>query len=233
MLYIWKGGNIINQQSVKTSDLDSITFYKPTNYCGNITDFEGNVYPSITIGTQCWTQKNLNVSKYRNGDNIPQVQDPTEWTALTTGAWCYYENNTANGTVYGKLYNWYAVNDQRGLAPIGYHVPSDSEWTTLTDFLGGENEAGGMMKTTSLWTSPNTGATNSSDFSGLPGGARDYYIGSFNFIGDNGFWWSSSATENLTTNAWFRFLSYNSVGTYKSKNVKLKQVGFSVRCIMD
>ncbi len=145
----------------------------------------------VRIGTQIWMTRNLNVSRYRNGDPIPQVQDPSAWAALTTGAWCYYENNTVNGTTYGKLYNWYAVNDPRGLAPTGYHVPSDGEWTTLTTFLGGESVAGGKMKATTLWNSPNTGATNSSGFTGLPGGIRNRF-GSIFDIGFNGNWWSSS-----------------------------------------
>ena len=103
----------------------------------------------VTIGTQTWTSKNLNVTKYRNGDAIPQVQDKNAWAKLKTGAWCYYENNTANGTTYGKLYNWFAVNDTRGLAPKGYHIPTDAEWTILTDYLGGDTIAGTKMKSTS------------------------------------------------------------------------------------
>jgi uncharacterized protein (TIGR02145 family) len=107
----------------------------------------------VTIGTQTWTSKNLNVSTYRNGDTIPEVQDKNAWAKLKTGAWCYYENKTANGTTYGKLYNCYAVNDSRGLAPIGYHLPTDAEWTILTDYLGGESVANSKMKSTSRWNS--------------------------------------------------------------------------------
>jgi uncharacterized protein (TIGR02145 family) len=175
-------------------------------------------------------QKNLNVCKYRNGDDIPQVQDNTAWAALTTGAWCYYENNTANGPVYGKLYNWYAVNDPRGLAPLGYHVPTDAEWTTLTTFLGGEAVAGGKMKSTgtSLWLSPNTYATNSSGFTGLPGGSRSD-DGTFDDIGSNGFWWSSS--ELATPYAWNRYLGYNF--GFAGRGSYVKAVGFSVRCLRD
>lgn len=199
--------------------------------CGNITDIDGNLYPSVTIGTQCWMQANLNVSKYRNGDPIPQVQDPTAWAALTTGAWCYYENNTANGTVYGKLYNWYAVNDPRGLAPVGYHVPSDGEWTTLTTFLGGQSVAGGKMKSTTLWDSPNTGATNSSGFTGLPGGWR-FYFGVFLEIGGVGLWWSS--TEYSTTKAWGCIVVNNdSYAGRSADGANDKKAGFSVRCLRD
>ena len=107
----------------------------------------------VTIGTQTWTSKNLDISTYRNGEVIPEVQDSAAWANLTTGAWCYYENSTAKGTIYGKLYNWYAVNDPRGLAPKGYHIPSDAEWTILTDYLGGDSIAGKQMKSTSGWFS--------------------------------------------------------------------------------
>src|ERR1035437_4904310 len=129
--------------------------------------------PSVTICTQSWMLKNLDVSTYRNGDLIPEVTDGSAWSALTAGAWCWYNNDSAtNASTYGKLYNWYAVNDPRGLAPTGWHVPSDAEWTTLSTCLGGNAVAGGAMKETGTthWTSPNTGATNSSGFTGLPGG---------------------------------------------------------------
>src|SRR5665647_2153473 len=131
--------------------------------------------PSVTICTQVWMLKNLDVSTYRNGDLIPEVTDQTAWATLTTGAWCYNNNDPAVGVIYGKLYNWYAVNDPRGLAPTGWHVPSDAEWTTLSTCLGGDAVAGGAKKETGTthWTSPNTGATNSSGFTALPGGLRD------------------------------------------------------------
>jgi uncharacterized protein (TIGR02145 family) len=185
-------------------------------------------YPTVTIGTQIWMQKNLNVCKYRNGDDIPQVQDATAWAALTTGAWCYYNNDTANGPVYGKLYNWYAVHDPRGLAPTGYHIPTDAEWTTLTTFLGGESVAGNKMKATTLWTSyAGITNTNSSGFTGLPGGYRP--IGSFNVLGTNGFWWSASEAD--TTRAWYRTMNYNYDTAFRL--FYGKEVGFSVRCIKD
>jgi uncharacterized protein (TIGR02145 family) len=186
--------------------------------------------PTIVIGTQQWMEKNLDVVTYRNGDIIPQVTDPTAWAALTTGAWCYYNNDPANGAIYGKLYNWYAVNDARGLAPQGWHIPTDEEWTTLDTKLGGRFVAGGKMKTTGTtrWTTPNTGATNESGFAGLPGGTRDY-DGSFGFVGNDGYWWSSS--ENFTANAWFRGLYYLDGSIYRGYYIK--QQGFSVRCLRD
>ena len=182
----------------------------------------------ITIGNQNWTQKNLDVVTYRNGDPIPQVQDNTAWVNLTTGAWCYYANNTANGTTYGKLYNWYAVNDPRGLAPNGYHIPIDVEWTILTDYLGGGSIAGDKMKEagTSHWLSPNTGATNSSGFTGLPGGIR-LDDGNFYGIGAYGNWWCSS--EFNTSSAWGRQL--NNGGVFRM--ALTKDLGFSVRCLKD
>ena len=132
------------------------------------------ILPNVIIGAQTWSAKNLDITTYRNGDTIPQVTDPEQWGALTTGAWCYYNNDSTNNAIYGKLYNWYAVIDSRGLAPLGWHVPSDKEWYTLIDYLGGVDIAGGKMKSvSSLWISPNTGATNSSGFSALPGGSHD------------------------------------------------------------
>ena len=194
---------------------------------------------NVTIGTQIWSSTNLDVSTYRDGTVIPQVTDPTAWAALTTGAWCYYNNDSANGATYGKLYNWYAVagthdNDpntpNKILAPIGWHIPSDAEWTTLTTFLGGESVAGGKMKSTgtTLWQSPNTEATNSSGFTGLPGGYRSYF-GLFYTIGFYGFWWSSS--EGKTASAGMRDLNYGNSGAFTGGNPKTD--GISVRCLRD
>ncbi len=185
---------------------------------------------SITIGTQQWMIVNLDVETYRNGDTIPQVTDKAAWPALTTGAWCYYNNDAANGAKYGKLYNWYAVNDLRGLAPQGWHIPNDAEWTTLSTLLGGEVLAGGKLKEvgTLNWQRPNTKATNESGFSALPGGARDYG-GTFNNVGGYGYWWS--ATVGNSPYAWYRYLYYDG-GSLGRTNV-IKKIGFSVRCLRD
>ena len=185
-------------------------------------------YPSVLIGTQYWMDKNLELTTYRNGDTIPYVTNPTAWAALTTGAWCYYNNDPSSG--YGKLYNWYAVTDSRGLAPQGWHIPTDAEWTTLSTVLGGESVAGGKMKTTGTtrWTSPNTGATNESGFAGLPGGYRDFN-GTFSYIDNYGYWWSS--TEYNTSLAWFRVLVY--VNGSVERSYFNKEIGFSVRCLRD
>ncbi|MCZ7555455.1 MAG: IPT/TIG domain-containing protein [Bacteroidia bacterium] len=193
----------------------------------------------ITIGTQVWMLRNLDVSTYRNGDTISQVTDPTAWNGLTTGAWCYYNNDPAMGAIYGKLYNWYAISDPRGLAPTGWHVPSDEEWKTLEKTLGmsqsevdatdwrGTDEGGKMKEIgTAHWMSPNTGATNSSGFTALPGGFRsggkDYSVGS------NGYWWSSS--ESGATKAWYRELGHSRARVSRGA---AKGNGFSVRCIKD
>jgi len=188
-------------------------------------------YTSLTIGTQQWMDRNLDVATYRNGDLIPYVTDPTTWAALTTGAWCYYNNDPSNNCIYGKLYNWYAVNDPRGLAPVGWHVPSDAEFTTLTNVLGGASVAGGKMKvtgTTTTWNSPNTGATNTSGWAGLPGGNR-WNDGTFNVIGNFGYWWSSTAS--VTDTAWYRYLGYSFANAYRENLTKTN--GFSVRCVRD
>jgi len=188
--------------------------------------------PTIVIGTQQWMEKNLEVVTYRNGNIIPQVTDPTAWAALTTGAWCYYNNDPLNGAIYGKLYNWYAVKDitNGGLAPTGWHIPTDAEWTTLGTLLGGDAVAGGKMKTTGItrWTTPNTSATNESGFTGLPGGFRSFN-GAFGNVGGSGYWWSSM--EANTADAWSRYLYYN-FGDISRSNFN-KQVGFSVRCLRD
>jgi uncharacterized protein (TIGR02145 family) len=197
---------------------DKATNPEPTNYEG------------VTIGTQIWMTKNLDVDHYRNGDSIPQVTDETEWEKLTTGAWCYYNNDANNGTTYGKLYNWYAVNDSRGLAPSGWHVPSDAEWTTLSTYLGGLDIAGGKLKEagTTHWQSPNTAATNESGFSALPGGFR-YSFGTFYSIGDYGSWWSS--TKYGTSSAWSRYLNCSSSDLVRY--YFYKEDGFSIRCVKD
>ena len=183
-------------------------------------------FKTVKIGNQVWTSKNLDVATYRNGDVIPQVQDENALGNLTTGAWCYYDYDESNGTKYGKLYNWYAVNDPRGLAPKGYHIPSDAEWTQLSDYLGGDGEAGTKMKSTSGWVE-NVNGTNSSGFSGLPGGLRS--SGTFNDVGYNGYWWSS--TELDTGRAWPRHLFYSNGNVYRYDYNK--ENGFSVRCLRD
>ncbi len=196
---------------------------------------------TVTADTQIWATMNLNVDHYRNGDSIPEVRDSVQWSKLTSGAWCYYKNDPANGQEYGKLYNWYAVNDNRGLATLGWHIPTDAEWKTLEIFLGmgqiladnrafrGNAEGGKLKETgTSHWIFPNTGATNEIGFYALPGGYR-YFDGRDYAIGDYGSWWSAS--EFNTADAWNRYLyfSYSTIGRFHND----KSIGFSVRCVKD
>jgi uncharacterized protein (TIGR02145 family) len=207
--------------------------HNPNLTYGTMTDQEGNVYKTIVIGTQEWMAENLNTSIYRTGDAIPTNLDNATWQGTTSGAWAYYNNEESYACPYGKLYNWYACVDARQLCPVGWHVPTDAEWTVLTNYLDGESVAGGKMKTTGtlegatgLWGTPNADATNSSGFSGAPGGHR-LYNGGYDYIGDAGFWWSSSELDSFL--AWNRFLYYDN--GIAGRNFDGKQFGFSVRCL--
>jgi len=187
-------------------------------------------YKSVKIGPQVWAMENLNVDRFRNGDPIPQAKTDEEWERAGKNkqpAWCYYENDPKNGETYGKLYNWYAVNDPRGLAPEGWRIPTDTEWTKLSDYLGGEALACKKMKSTSGWANNGNG-TNSSGFNGLPGGYRGSN-GTFLNRSSFGDWWSAS--EYLTDYAYGRELYSNFVTLIRSYFDKEK--GFSVRCLRD
>ena len=211
---------------------------KPTNgYGTNISDVDGNSYKTVYIGTQQWIGENLKVSKYNDGTEIPNVTDNTQWGKLTTGSWAYYNNSDSLGKIYGKLYNWYAVspttNGNKNVCPTGWHVPTDAEWTVLTDYLGGSSVAGGKLKEvgTSNWHSLNTDATNTTLFSALPGGLR-YGSGGYCYgVGDFGYWWSSS--EYDMTNAWIRDLKGSNGIITRSLGDKGKRSGYSVRCLKD
>ena len=196
--------------------------------------------PNVTIGKQIWSTQNLNVDRYRNGVIIPQVTYYAQWNSLTTGAWCWYENDsTKYGATYGRLYNWYAANDPRGLAPAGWHIPSEKEWNTLATTLGGYSIAGGAMKSTCGWVAPNNGGTNSSGFSGLAGGecGAFFYYGTMYYgqtqkIGtDANFWSSTELPAPNNSNAYYCSLSYFT--PVLSAPAVQKRVGFSVRCIKD
>jgi len=203
-----------------TTTSTTTTIYIPTvNFCG------------IEIAT-----KNLNVSTYKNGDVIPQVTDPVAWANLTTGAWCYYNNDVTNQLVYGKLYNWYAVNDPRGLAPNGYHVPSNAEIQAIAACIGAENTGGKMKEIgTSHWAAPNTDATNSTGFTGLPGGYRYAQTTFFpntapiSYLTLNAFFWTATTFSISAASAWV--LSYNN--NFLSTNNNGFAVGMSVRVIKD
>jgi uncharacterized protein (TIGR02145 family) len=207
---------------------------KPTesNYpiTETITDIDGNVYKTVKIGDQLWMAENLKVTHYRNGDAIPNVTVNAPWQGLTTGAYCEYNNDGNNVATYGRLYNWFAVTDIRKIVPAGWHAPTNAEWQTLINYLGGDSIAGGKMKEvgTAYWQSPNTGATDESGFSGMPGGYR-IYSGSYSSMGYNAHFWSSM--ENYSGRAFYRILYYSNSKVYHNYNYK--QDGYSVRCVKD
>jgi uncharacterized protein (TIGR02145 family) len=194
-----------------------------------VVDQDGNSYNAVQIGAMIWTGKNLDVVHYRNGDSIPEVKDPKEWAILKTGAWCYNNNNKENGTTYGKLYNWYAVNDPRGIAPKGWHVATDAEWSALSDQLGGTENAGGTLKSAILWKEQKDGVNNKSGFEALPAGARRDNDGKFMLPGEYSRLWSS--TESTGNSAWCRSLGYFDTALRSGK--ANKNIGFSVRCVKD
>lgn len=207
-----------------------------------VKDIDGNVYQTVTIGTQVWMVENLKTTKYRNGDPIPNVTDDTEWSNLTTGAQCNYNNDAAIGNKYGKLYNWYAVSDGRNIAPTGWHVPSDAEWTTLENYvaanLGTSGSVAKALASKTDWaSSTDAGAVgndltknNSSGFTALPGGYR-YGYGGFSSIGFNGYWWTS--TEGSSDYAWNRNLGCYDPVVGRSSNYGYEGRVFSVRCVRD
>jgi uncharacterized protein (TIGR02145 family) len=210
LLFILFGSSVFEQCTTKSFDYG----------------YGENDAPTVDVGSQHWMVKNLNVDHFANGDPIPQAQTAEEWETASNEkrpAWCYYNSDPSIGSTYGKLYNWYCVNDPRGLAPSGWHVPSDAEWTKLIDYLGGETEAGTKMKSTSQWKDNGNG-DNSSRIAGLPGGFR-YSDGTFENIGLSGTWWSSSEEASNRT------LYFN--GTKVVRYTYPKSSGFSVRCIKD
>ena len=196
-----------------------------------LVDVDGNNYSVVKIGEQIWMKENLKVTKYRNGVDIPTGLDNSTWVNTTNGAYAIYNDDAGNEAINGKLYNWYTVDDEHGLCPLGWHVPSHSEWITLTTTLGGEDVAGGRMKATGTkyWNSPNGSATNESGFTALPGGVRSWYDGSFKAIKSIGVFWSSSASDS--NRAWSLLLANNRGNM--DRGVDTKRDGFSVRCLRD
>jgi uncharacterized protein (TIGR02145 family) len=195
-----------------------------------VTNREGNVYKTIDIGDQVWMAENLDVSTFRNGDLIPEAKSAEEWKKFgETGkpAWCYYGNDKANGKIYAKLYNWYAVNDPRGIAPAGWHLPGEAEWRTLIDNLGGENQAGENMKSTTGWENDGNG-TNKLGFQGFPGG-HCLFDGRFEEIGKSCYWWSTTTTD-------FNSAFACSIGSLNNMVIIVPEElprGLSVRCLKD
>ena len=195
-----------------------------------MTDVDGNVYPVVSIGAQFWMAENLKTTRLNDETLIPLVTEDLEWNRLTTPGYSWYNNEQSNyGEIYGALYNWYTVSTGK-LCPTGWHVPTDAEWTTLINFLGGVEVAGGKLKEagTTHWASPNTGGSNESGFKALPGGYHNS-TGSYNLIGEFGRWWTSTETDS-------QLALYNAIGymnTTANTLFNVKSSGFSVRCIMD
>ena len=210
-------------------------------WTAQLKDRDNNNFGIVTIGMQTWMAENLKTTKYNDGTAIPNITNNTDWGLLGTGAYCDYNNTSLNSDTYGRLYNWFTVdnnastkvasNGGKNICPTGWHVPTYAEWTTLTYYLGGQNLAGYKLKETGTthWTTPNTGATNETGFTALPGGYRFIGDGAFYYILTNGFWWSSTAFS--TSNAWNMYVS-NSDNYFYSGD-RAKQYGISVRCLRD
>jgi len=230
MVIIFSSCNKDNNISSSTKGETTAVFNSSVTY-GTLTDQDGNVYKTVTIGTQTWMAENLRTTKYNDGTSIPNVISASGWANLITGAYCNYNNTTSTDTIatYGRLYNWYAVKTGK-LCPSGWHVPTDAEWSTLTDYLGGESVAGGKLKEigTTHWLSPNRGATNETGFTALPGGYRDLNF-TFTSIGHVGDWWSAS--EHTTYNSSYRYMPDVYSNVYSS--YFNKEWGLSVRCVKD
>lgn len=228
-----------------TPDSETVNAYGCSINCTEtISDIDGNLYTCVTIGSQVWLAENLKTTKYRNGDNIPNITDNAEWSNLNSGAYSNYMNDPINAIDYGRLYNWYAIDDDRKLCPLNWHVPSDEEWKTLEKHLGmSETEAnniewrgtteGGKLKETGLthWESINEGATNSSGFTAIPSGYRYGPDGNFLYIGKIPVWWTS--TQDGNGNVWTRSLSRYLTTINRNVSDGGKESGFCVRCIKD
>jgi uncharacterized protein (TIGR02145 family) len=213
----------------------------PAPCTSTVSDIDGNVYQTVKIGDQWWMMENLKVTHYRNGDPIPNVTEDGPWSGISTGAYCDYDNDPANAEIYGRLYNWFAVDDARNIAPEGWHVPSDAEWKQLEMYLGmsqaeadgtgwrGTDE-GGMLKETCIthWNPPNTGATNESGFSALPAGSR-YAYGYYRNMGSYAAFWCSTGHHSHA--AWFRLLAYDNSQIGLDSHGRV--YGMSVRCVRD
>jgi len=235
--------------SIPISEIDSVYFEEEGNVftCGDlITDIDGNTYNTIQIGNQCWMSDNLKATHYSNGISIPLVTDTTGWAELnnTDDAYCYYNNN-ANGEadIYGALYTWVAAmgdnaissnsnpSGVQGVCPVGWHLPSNLEWSELTDYVGGEDVAGGKMKEVGYehWSEPNTAADNSFGFTALPNGIRYSFNGDYVQLTTYSYWWS--ATESMSASAWYCHLSY----AYEQSDIfdYAKSSGIAVRCVKD
>ena len=205
---------------------------------GTVTDIDGNEYKTVKIGEQVWMAENLKVTRYRNGDPIPNIVDNSEWNQLTTGAYSHYWNDPFMTSTYGLYYNWYVVDDKRGLCPDGWQVATRGQWQNLVNTAGGSSEGGGRMKTTGtiqngngLWRHPNTGASNSLKFSGLPADRRLRTGAYQDSVGYYAYFWTSTAINELKAYEWRLFYGSADVGLYEEPYDTFKKNGYSIRCI--
>lgn len=208
----------------------TFAIFNPDKSYGTLTDIDDNIYKTITIGTQTWMAENLRTTRYRNGDPIPQIKQDEAWAGLIAGGFCNFNNTENVDTIatFGRLYNWLTIDDSRGVAPQGWHVPTDEEWVTLINFLGGDSLAGGTMKEKEQphWVIPDPYATNESGFTAMPAGMRDNSSGAFAFACT---FWSSTAADFCSV--WCRYLYVGQNGCYRYN--PSKTYGFSIRCIKD
>lgn len=218
---------------VNTTNTSTTVVFNPDLTYGEMVDQDGNKYKTINIGTQTWMAENLRTTKYRNGDPILQITNNLSWNPLDTGACCTYNNTTDLSEIatYGRLYNWFAVSDSRNVAPEGWRVATDADWDTLVTYLGDIAEAGGKMKESGSlhWLASESDSTNSSGFSAIPGGYRDFYDGSYEDKGEYGYYWST--LEYDSSKAYFRYLYYNDATCKKFYYNKV--YGLSVRCVKE
>jgi uncharacterized protein (TIGR02145 family) len=227
--------NLYDDSDIQGSPLQvnaNISSCPPTS-CGDVvsvTDIDGNVYPVVQIGDQCWMKENLRVTTFNDGTLIPNISDNQIWWDTSTPAWCYYENLSSNNSIYGKLYNWFTVG-YGNLCPVGWHVPSRPEWTILNNYLGGYNVAGGKLKSEIGWDYPNVGATNESCFTALPGGINNYIFEQFDYIGVAGVWWSSWTIGAGAVDSWCSSLNHSSSNL--NEDFLGMKSGLSVRCLKD
>ena len=240
-LYVYQGGAVLYQRAVASVDSVGFTYIKPES--GTLIDNDGHSYKYKQFGTQVWMTENLRTSKYSNGENITNTTLATDWIHSYSGAWCDYNNDVANDSKYGKLYNWYAVSDSRKIAPTGWHVATDAEWTILTNYVaanfGTSLSTAKALAATNIWASYGTTGTignnhsinNFSGFNAIPRGLRSDADGSFFNFGFQGYWWCNTNAPGTYNESYFRDLLYNNsgVGSYFLPMSN----GFSVRCVRD
>jgi uncharacterized protein (TIGR02145 family) len=230
MLYAFTmtGLCVLLSSGCKKNDTDDTTTPVAQVETGYVSDFDGNSYKTVKAGTQWWMAQDLKTTKLNDGTPIPVKPNNADWINTTEPAMCYYNNDSTNASTYGALYNYYTVTNTK-ICPIGWHIPTHQEWTTLATTLGGDEVAGGKMKETgtSHWNTPNTGATNDSKFTALPSGNRSDQ-GNYSGLHNYSLWWTCTPYSD---GAWARNTSYGDGTT--SQSCKTPRNGLSVRCVRD